>query len=121
MDLYERMIYWLEVNEAQCEERDIINDAFEEIRKLLGDVVLIDSVVLCKLCHKPDTGCQCTHESRDQWMTLTETIEFLDQQIAKLRDALREIADYADNEDADDFDDVAVQAIAIAKIALHTQ
>jgi hypothetical protein len=34
MNLEERMILWLEIHQEQCEERDLINDAMEELTRL---------------------------------------------------------------------------------------
>ena len=56
--------------------------AADEIERLRAD---IDSVVLCRMCHKPDAACQCTHETTDSWMTVRETVAFMDDEVERLR------------------------------------
>lgn len=38
MNLVERLIYWLEINERECVERDLINDSLEENERLRADL-----------------------------------------------------------------------------------
>jgi hypothetical protein len=47
-----------------------------------------DAAVLCKVCHKRDPACQCTHPTdptAESWMSLSETVDFLFAEIERLR------------------------------------
>jgi len=55
MDLVERLIYWLEIHERQCEERDLLNDAVEEIERLRCEVARLSLTI-----DSEGRECQCS-------------------------------------------------------------